>query len=201
MHSKSKKCEKFGLSEREWYTRLMKRFVIIFLLLCSIPTWISAANITVPSVDKVPAWATPTSNPNVFQLNADTYTVKAASTGSPSWSAWWQFVEVETTGKVDNILDDGSWNFQEKVRAGNFTFDDFPKIIVNMIEFLLGIAGTISVVMIVYGALQMQLNSGILGKSDDKWRKIIIWWIVGFVIAISSWFIMTKFIEILSNQL
>jgi hypothetical protein len=37
-----------------------------------------------------------------------------------------------------------------------------------MIEFLLGIAGTISVVMIVYGALQMQLNSGILGKSDDK---------------------------------
>lgn len=60
------------------------------------------------------------------------------------------------------------------MQRGNVTFEMIPKIIVHMIEFILGIAGAISIVVIIYGALQMQLSSGILGKSDDKGKKIII---------------------------
>jgi hypothetical protein len=37
---------------------------------------------------------------------------------------------------------------------------------VNIIEFLLGIAGTLSVVALIYHALQMQIHSGITGDSS-----------------------------------
>jgi len=55
-----------------------------------------------------------------------------------------------------------------KLRSGDFSFDDIPVLIVNVIEFLLAIAGSVSIVAIIYGGLQMQLNSGIFGKSDEK---------------------------------
>jgi hypothetical protein len=44
--------------------------------------------------------------------------------------------------------------------------DDIPNAIVNIIEFLLGVAGTISVVALIYHAIQMQINSGITGDSS-----------------------------------
>lgn len=44
--------------------------------------------------------------------------------------------------------------------------DDIPKIITGVIEILLGLAGTISIVALIYHALQMQFASGITGDSS-----------------------------------
>ena len=52
------------------------------------------------------------------------------------------------------------------LRTGNFTMDDIPMIIAGVIEILLGIAGTISIVALIYHAVRMQLSSGITGDSS-----------------------------------
>lgn len=54
----------------------------------------------------------------------------------------------------------------EEVRGGDFSLDDIPKLIVSLIEMLLGLAGTISIVALIYHAVQMQLASGITGDSS-----------------------------------
>jgi hypothetical protein len=48
---------------------------------------------------------------------------------------------------------------QEKARTGDFNYKDIPKIIVSATEWLLAFSGTISIVVIIYGALRMQLGS------------------------------------------
>lgn len=52
------------------------------------------------------------------------------------------------------------------IRNGNFTMDDIPKIITGVIEILLAIAGTVSIVALIYHAVKMQLASGITGDSS-----------------------------------
>ena len=41
-----------------------------------------------------------------------------------------------------------------------------PAVIVSVINVLLGVAGTISIVALIYYAVQMQINSGITGDSS-----------------------------------
>lgn len=51
--------------------------------------------------------------------------------------------------------------------------DTIPLIIRNVINFLLGIAGTVAIASLIYHAVQMQINSGITGDSSgvDKAKK------------------------------
>lgn len=85
------------------------------------------------------------------------------------------------------------------LRSGNITMDTIPQVIVSVIELLMGVAGTISIFMLIYFSVQMQLNSGITGDASkvDNAKKWMKWAIIGFIISISAWFLMTKFIELL----
>lgn len=51
--------------------------------------------------------------------------------------------------------------------------DTIPQVIVYVIEFLIGIAGTVAIVALIYNAVQMQLHSGIMGDTSgvDKAKK------------------------------
>ena len=79
--------------------------------------------------------------------------------------------------------------------------EDIPKIIAGFIEILLGIAGTVSIVALIYHALQMQLASGITGDSTwvDKAKAGMKWALLGFALSLSAWFLITKFVELLSS--
>lgn len=79
--------------------------------------------------------------------------------------------------------------------------ETIPKVLLSLINVLLGVAGTVAIVAIIYYALQMQINSGITGDSSgvDKAKKGIRGAIIGFIIAIMAWFIVVRFIEILTN--
>lgn len=61
----------------------------------------------------------------------------------------------------------------EDLRAGNVDITSIPVILARLINLIIGAAGTISVVMLIYFAMQMQLNSGITGDSSgvDKAKK------------------------------
>ncbi|EKD29247.1 MAG: hypothetical protein ACD_78C00464G0004 [uncultured bacterium (gcode 4)] len=75
-----------------------------------------------------------------------------------------------------------------KLREGNISFDDIPKIISYAATFILGFAATVAVIMIIYGAFQMALF-GLTSQEKKKGAETIQHGIIGFVIAVSSWFI------------
>ena len=75
------------------------------------------------------------------------------------------------------------------------SFDDIPKIISYATTFILGFAATVAVIMIIYGAFQMALF-GLTSQEKKKGQETIEHGIIGFVIAVSSWFIINM---IMSN--
>jgi len=54
----------------------------------------------------------------------------------------------------------------KKLREGDVDMNTIPVAIAGVIEWLLAIAGTVSVVALIYHSVQMQLNSGITGDSS-----------------------------------
>ncbi len=180
--------------------KYLRLFLAIVLLGFS---QIVSAN-TYPITDKsqVPAGGSWNGTQTIYTTASDTY-ILSVWNGGGGWGAGASLPTNATSNGwgAQYLIDNGEgiWFF-DKLKAWDVGLDDIPKIIVNLVEFLLGIAGAISVVVIIYWALQMQLNSGIMGKSDDKWRKIIMGGIVGFILSISSWFIITKFVEIISDR-
>lgn len=107
------------------------------------------------------------------------------------------FFSINTYAAEDNIL----WVSQDRLRNGDITYADIPLMIVSAIEFLLAVAGSISVVALIYHAVRMQLASGITGDSSgvDKAKKWIYGAMLGFVLSMSGWFLMTKFVALLSS--
>ena len=80
--------------------------------------------------------------------------------------------------------------------------DTIPKAIVGIIEWLLAVAGTLSVCALIYHAVQMQLNSGITGDASgvDKAKKGMFGALIGFVISLLSWFLVTRLADILAGM-
>lgn len=74
------------------------------------------------------------------------------------------------------------------LRNGDIGFSDIPKMISYATTFILAFAGTVSVIMIIYGAFQMALF-GLTAQEKKKGAETIQHGIIGFVIAVSSWFI------------
>ena len=96
-----------------------------------------------------------------------------------------------------NIL----WKSNTDLRTWNITMEDIPFMIASAIEYLLAIAGTICVVALIYHAVRMQFASGITGDSSwvDKAKKWIYGSVLGFVLSMSAWFIMTKLVALLAS--
>lgn len=80
---------------------------------------------------------------------------------------------------------------KENLRSGNITTDDIPRVIVSLINIVLALAGTISLIMIIYGAFQMVMGS--YEQNVKQGKQTITYALVGLVISASSWFII-KFV-------
>ena len=92
-----------------------------------------------------------------------------------------------TTSTVfaDNILGVGN---DTKLKNGDISFSDIPKMISYATSFLLGFAATIAMIMIIYGAFQMTLIA-ITSEEKKKGYDTMQHGIIGFVIAVSAWLI------------
>ncbi len=75
----------------------------------------------------------------------------------------------------------------EKIHCGTVTLNDFPLLIIYLIQWVLTIAGGIAVIMIMIGGFQYMLG----GVTDDKERgkKTLIYAISGLVVAFMAWWI------------
>jgi hypothetical protein len=81
----------------------------------------------------------------------------------------------------------------QKLRSGDIDFGTIPLIIVNVTNYLLGLVGTIAVVMILYGAVK--LGYGSVSGDKEAGKKIITAGITGFVISLSGWFIVNFILQ------
>ncbi|MDD5769384.1 MAG: hypothetical protein PHE25_00300 [Candidatus Gracilibacteria bacterium] len=79
------------------------------------------------------------------------------------------------------------------LRNGNIHSEDIPKMISYAIDFLMGIAGTISVIFIIIGSYKIAL--GTLEGDKSKGKETIFHAIAGFVLAALSWMIMKLVID------
>lgn len=95
---------------------------------------------------------------------------------------------------TDNLL----WVESGKLRKWDVNMQTIVEVILNIIGFLLGIAGTVAIFSLIYHAVKMQLSSGITG--DSSWvetaKKWMIGAVIGFVIAISAWFLVTRVVQL-----
>lgn len=77
------------------------------------------------------------------------------------------------------------------IRKWDLTIDTIPCVISELIDVMMWIAWTISVIFIIIWAYQMLFGS--LSKDNAKWKQTIIFAITWFVLASFSWLII-KFI-------
>lgn len=99
------------------------------------------------------------------------------------------FLSISTLTHVsfaDNII----WIEDSKLKKWNITLSDIPKAIQSATTFILWLAATIAVVMIIVWALKYSLGS-VSWSSPNKQNAVntITFWILGFVLSISAWFI------------
>lgn len=169
----------------------MRNFGLTFVFFLStffVSGNIFAADYTVTSSSQVP-WGFSQNNWwYTSSSSSDLYKVSSSSAGQTT---------VDTSNTTSILGEDYATN----ARSGNFSFKDIPNIIVALIENLLLLTGTICVVALIYNAVRMQIASGITGDSShvDHAKDGIKGSLIGFVLSMSAWFLMTKFVEILSN--
>lgn len=74
-----------------------------------------------------------------------------------------------------------------KIHCGYVSLNDFPLLVIYLIQWVLTIAGGIAVIMIMIGGFQYMLG----GVTDDKERgkKTLIYAITGLVVAFMAWWI------------
>ena len=125
------------------------------------------------------------------------YSALALSSILPSKSV---FAQSGTANAVNNAQESILGINDGDLRAGNVNIDSVPMVIATLTEVIITAAGTISIFMLIFYAIQMQLNSGITGDSTgvEKSKKGMIASGIGFVISISAWFVVARIIDLLN---
>ncbi|MDD2565341.1 MAG: hypothetical protein PHZ26_00715 [Candidatus Gracilibacteria bacterium] len=84
----------------------------------------------------------------------------------------------------------------DKLKNGDVSFSDIPKSIQYATGFILKFAATIAVIAIIIGGLKYSLGS-VEGSSPNKQKAndTIKYGIMGFVIAVSSWYIINLIVN------
>ncbi len=88
----------------------------------------------------------------------------------------------------NSIVDTTDSAYQE----GNYVLDDFTILAIRASNWVLGVVGSLSLLMFVYGGLMFLISAG-NSQSIDKAKKILIAAVVGLVIVFSS-FLIIKFV-------
>lgn len=83
------------------------------------------------------------------------------------------------------------------LRTGQIKLDNIPCLIQSTTNYLLAIAGTISVIFIIIWAYQILFWS--LTQNTTKWKDTIISALIWFALAALSWFIIKLVIDNFTN--
>ncbi|MCX6797955.1 MAG: hypothetical protein NTX66_01905, partial [Candidatus Falkowbacteria bacterium] len=74
--------------------------------------------------------------------------------------------------------------------CGDYTLNDFVELGVNVSEIILGLVGSLSLLMFIYGGISFLISAG-NAESITKARKIIIAAVIGLAIVFTSYIIIS----------
>lgn len=72
--------------------------------------------------------------------------------------------------------------------CGNYELNDFVSLAINISKWILGMVGSLSLIMFVYGGILFLISSGASDKVGQA-KKIIVAAIIGLIIVFSSYLI------------
>jgi hypothetical protein len=75
---------------------------------------------------------------------------------------------------------------------GNYSLNDFITVAVRISQLILGLVGSLSLIMFIYGGIMFMISSGSSEKINQA-KNIIVAAAVGLIIVFSSWLII-KFV-------
>lgn len=76
--------------------------------------------------------------------------------------------------------------------------DDFTELITNFLQWLLGIAGSIALLMLIYGGVLYIASTGNQQQADQG-KKIVTWTLAGLMVIMLSWSIIATVEDIFVN--
>lgn len=82
---------------------------------------------------------------------------------------------------------------------GNYKMEHFIELAVNVSQLILGLVGSLSLVMFIYGGVTFILSAGSSEKIGEA-KKIIVASVVGLIIVFSSWLIIKFAVDTLGYK-
>jgi len=79
---------------------------------------------------------------------------------------------------------------------GNYALNDFITLAIKVSQFILGLVGSLSLLMFVYGGITFILSAGSADKVNEA-KRILVASVVGLIIVFSSWLIIRFFVSML----
>ena len=79
---------------------------------------------------------------------------------------------------------------------GNYALNDFITLAIKVSQFILGLVGSLSLLMFVYGGITFILSAGSADKVNEA-KPILVASVVGLIIVFSSWLIIRFFVSML----
>jgi hypothetical protein len=76
--------------------------------------------------------------------------------------------------------------------CGNYTLDDFVVLAINVSRWILGIVGSLSLIMFIYGGFMFLISAG-SSETVTKAKKVIVAAVIGLIIVFASYLII-KFV-------
>ncbi len=83
--------------------------------------------------------------------------------------------------------------------CGDYEINDFIVLTINISRWILGIVGSLTLVMFVWGGVMFIISGGASDKISQA-RKIIVAAVVGLIIVFSSWLIISFSISTISDK-
>ena len=166
---------------------MLKKIFVGFLLVClSLP------------LGAIPAAANNTILP---AGDAELEEIFPCEIGTEYWNSFWSpmFEDFEAfkVAVEDSKEGEMDWFLSCAVKTGKIRFWMIPYFIRNILQFLINIAGILSVLMILVGAFFLIAG----GATDDKekGKNIITYALGGLVLTVLSWFIVNVVLLILTS--
>jgi len=79
---------------------------------------------------------------------------------------------------------------------GNYALNDFITLAINVSQLILGLVGSLSLLMFIYGGVTFIISAGSADKVNEA-KRILVASVVGLIIVFSSWLIIRFFVSML----
>lgn len=106
---------------------------------------------------------------------------------------------VEAQGIVPTASGVSSCKNLSATECGDYEINDFIVLTINISRWILGIVGSLTLVMFVWGGVMFIISGGASDKISQA-KKIIVAAIVGLIIVFSSWLIINFSISTISDK-